>query len=84
MDQASYHELLALVRQVRHDASNPLSAALGHVQLALDEPVLEEHEARRTLRLVEAELRRLTGILRRLHGLPDPESPSTATPPPAP
>jgi len=83
MDQASYQALLALVRQVRHDASNPLGAALGYIQLALEEPVLEEREARRTLRLVEAELLRLNGILRRLHAVPDPESASAASPPSA-
>jgi signal transduction histidine kinase len=60
------HELVALVRQVRHDANNPLTAALGHVQLLLEAPAAADPEIRDSLRVVETELRRLHDILRSL------------------
>jgi signal transduction histidine kinase len=61
------NEIVELVRRVRHDANNPLTAALGHVQLLLDDPVIADEEARESLRIVESELRRLTEILRKLN-----------------
>jgi signal transduction histidine kinase len=61
------NEIVELVRRVRHDANNPLTAALGHVQLLLDDPVIEDEEARESLRIIESELRRLTEILRKLN-----------------
>ena len=60
-------EIAALIRKVRHDANNPLTAALGHVQLLLDDPVIQDEEARESLRVIESELRRLTEILRKLN-----------------
>ena len=60
-------EIVDLVRKVRHDANNPLTAALGHVQLLLDDPATNDEEVRESLRVVEAELRRLTEILRKLN-----------------
>ena len=60
-------ELAELVRRVRHDANNPLTAALGHVQLLLDDPAIRDEEARESLRVIESELRRLTEILRKLN-----------------
>ena len=60
-------ELAELVRRVRHDANNPLTAALGHVQLLLDDPAIQDVEARESLRVIESELRRLTEILRKLN-----------------
>ncbi|MEX0893570.1 MAG: histidine kinase dimerization/phospho-acceptor domain-containing protein [Gemmatimonadota bacterium] len=60
-------EMVALVRRVRHDANNPLTAALGHIQLLLDEPVADDPEVRESLETVERELRRLTTILRELN-----------------
>ena len=80
MEQDRSLDIVSLVRQVRHDANSPLTAALGNVQLALDEPVLEEAEIRSTLRVVEAEL--LAGILRRLDAIRATGSPSPAGPPP--
>jgi signal transduction histidine kinase len=62
-----HNELVDLVRRVRHDANNPLTAALGHVQLLLDDPAVTNDEVRDSLRVVESELRRLTGILRQLN-----------------
>lgn len=60
-------EVAELVRRVRHDANNPLTAALGHVQLLLDDPAIQDDEARESLRVIESELRRLTEILRKLN-----------------
>lgn len=59
-------EIVELVRRVRHDANNPITAALGHVQLLLDDPAVQDEEVRDSLRIVESELRRLIDILRRL------------------
>ena len=59
-------EIVELVRRVRHDANNPITAALGHVQLLLDDPAVHDEEVRDSLRIVESELRRLIEILRRL------------------
>ena len=62
-------ELAELVRRVRHDANNPLTAALGHVQLLLDDSGIQDVEARESLRVIESELRRLTEILRKLNDI---------------
>lgn len=59
--------MVALVQRIRHDANNPLTAALGHVQLLLDDPAVTDAEVRSSLRVVEEELRRLTQILRKLN-----------------
>ena len=55
------------VTRVRHDANNPITAALGHVQLLLEDPAVKDEEVRESLRIVESELRRLIDILRRLN-----------------
>jgi signal transduction histidine kinase len=60
-------EIVQLVRRVRHDANNPLTAALGHVQLLLDDPAVSDPEVIESLKIVESELRRLTEILRQLN-----------------
>jgi signal transduction histidine kinase len=60
-------EVVATVRRIRHDANNPLTAALGHVQLLLTDPVVEDPEVLESLRVVESELRRLIDILRQLN-----------------
>lgn len=59
-------EIVQLVRRVRHDANNPITAALGHVQLLLDDPAVSDPDVVESLRVVESELRRLIDILRRL------------------
>jgi signal transduction histidine kinase len=59
-------EIVQLVRTVRHDANNPITAALGHVQLLLDDPAVSDPEVLKSLGVVESELRRLIEILRRL------------------
>jgi signal transduction histidine kinase len=59
-------EIVQLVRMVRHDANNPITAALGHVQLLLDDPAVSDPDVVESLRVVESELRRLIDILRRL------------------
>jgi len=61
------NEVVELIRKVRHDANNPLTAALGHVQLLLDDPAVTDDEVRESLKIVESELRRLTDILRKLN-----------------
>ena len=64
---ADLKEIVDLVRRVRHDANNPLTAALGHVQLLLDDPAITDDDARESMRVIERELRRLTEILRKLN-----------------
>ena len=60
-------DLIAFVRRVRHDANNPLTAALGNVQLLLTDPAVQDPEVLESLRTVESELRRLIEILRQLN-----------------
>jgi signal transduction histidine kinase len=67
VDQQKFHDVVELVRRVRHDANNPITAALGHVQLLLDDPAVTDTEVRDSLKVVESELRRLTDIIRRLN-----------------
>ena len=67
MSEERFNEFLQLVRRVRHDANNPLTAALGHVQLLLDDPAVTDPEVIDSLKVVESELRRLTDILRQLN-----------------
>ncbi len=67
MDAEGYQEVVSLVRRVRHDASNPLTAALGNVQLLLEDPAVTDETVREGLEVVESELRRLAEILRRLN-----------------
>jgi signal transduction histidine kinase len=61
------NDIVDLVRRVRHDANNPITAALGHVQLLLEEPAAQDPEVRESLVVVESELRRLIEIMRRLN-----------------
>jgi signal transduction histidine kinase len=58
--------IVELVRRVRHDANNPITTVLGHVQLLLDDPAVQDDDVRASLRVVESELRRLIEIVRRL------------------
>jgi signal transduction histidine kinase len=67
MDMQRYGQVVQLVRTVRHDANNPLTAALGHVQLLLEDPAVQDAEVRESLTVVETELRRLAEIIRRLN-----------------
>ncbi|MDX1673573.1 MAG: histidine kinase dimerization/phospho-acceptor domain-containing protein [Longimicrobiales bacterium] len=66
MDDARCKEMVELVRRTRHDANSPITAALGHVQLLLDEPAAQDDEVQDSLKLVESELKRLMDILARL------------------
>jgi signal transduction histidine kinase len=59
-------EIVEHIRRVRHDANNPITAALGHVQLLLDDPAVTDPDVKESLQIVESELRRLTEILKRL------------------
>jgi signal transduction histidine kinase len=65
--QQRLHDVVELVRRIRHDANNPITAALGHVQLLLDDPAVTSADVRDSLKIVESELRRLTDILRKLN-----------------
>jgi hypothetical protein len=66
MNDARYVELVTTVRKIRHDAISPITAALGHVQLLLEEPAAQAAEVQESLKLVEAEMQRLVQILARL------------------
>ena len=66
MDDERCRELIELVRTTRHDANSPITAALGHVQLLLEEPAAQDEEVQESLKVVEGELRRLIDILARL------------------
>ena len=59
-------EIVALVREVRHDVNGPLTAALGNVQMLLEDAATDDPETRETLREIESELRRLAVMIRRL------------------
>ncbi len=63
MDDTRCKEIVELVRKTRHDANSPITAALGHVQLLLDEPAAQDGEVQESLQLVESELKRLMDIL---------------------
>lgn len=68
-------EIVDVVRRIRHDANNPITAALGHVQLLLEEPAAQDPDVRESLVVVESELRRLIEIMRGLNAVRvDPES----------
>jgi signal transduction histidine kinase len=77
MDGDRLKSIVDLVRRVRHDANNPITAALGHVQLLLEDPAIRDEEVRESLRVVESELRRLTEILRRLNEVRLEDPPDT-------
>lgn len=63
MDEARCREMVELVRTIRHDANSPLTAALGHVQLLLDEPTAQDEVVQESLKVVESEIQRLIQIL---------------------
>lgn len=71
MDEQRYRSFVELVRKVRHDANNPITAALGHVQLLLEDPAVTHPDVKESLKIIESELRRLTDILRRLNEVKD-------------
>ncbi len=66
MSEERIKEIVEHIRRVRHDANNPITAALGHVQLLLDDPAVTDPDVKESLQIVESELRRLTEILKRL------------------
>jgi signal transduction histidine kinase len=71
MDEARYQAMVELVRKTRHDANSPITAALGHVQLLMEDPAAQDAEVQESLRIVEGELKRLTAILGRLKAVQD-------------
>jgi signal transduction histidine kinase len=66
MDDARWNEMVELVREIRHDANSPITAALGHVQLLMEEPAAQDAEVQESLKVVEGEIKRLIDILGRL------------------
>ena len=66
MDESRWREMVDLVRKTRHDANSPITAALGHVQLLMEEPAAQDPEVQESLGVVEGELKRLMDILARL------------------
>ena len=70
MSEEQIGRIMEHVRRVRHDANNPITAALGHVQLLLDDPNITDADTVESLRIIESELRRLTTILKELGDLP--------------
>jgi signal transduction histidine kinase len=66
MDESRWREMVDLVRMTRHDANSPITAALGHVQLLMEEPAAQDPEVQESLGVVEGELKRLMDILARL------------------
>lgn len=66
MDQEQCRTMVERVRRIRHDANSPITAALGHVQLLMDEPAAQDPEVQESLKVVEGELKRLMGILSEL------------------
>ena len=69
MDEDRYNEMVDRVRKIRHDANSPITAALGHVQLLLEEPAAQDPDVQDSLRVVEGEIKRLIDILARLKEL---------------
>jgi signal transduction histidine kinase len=69
MENDSVRPIVELVRRVRHDANGPLTVALGHVHLLLEDSGRLDPDVVDTLKIVETELRRLIKIMRGLDGL---------------
>lgn len=67
LSEDQINAIAALVRRVRHDANSPITAALGNVQLLLEDPAVTDPEVRESLETVESELRRLIEILKQLN-----------------
>ena len=65
--------MFELVREVRHDLNGPLAAALGNVQLLLEDPRITDVETREVLGDIEADLRRLATMIRRLSDVRPPD-----------
>lgn len=61
--------VIGQIRRIRHDANGPLTVALGHVQLLLEDSDRIDPDVARSLRVIESELQRLIRILRGLDGL---------------
>ena len=66
-------DMFELVREVRHDLNGPLAAALGNVQLLLEDPKVSDAETREILGDIEADLRRLATMIRRLSDVRPPD-----------
>ncbi len=78
MDANEYNQIVERIRRIRHDASSPLTAALGSIQLVLGDPAIEDPEVLEMLREAETELRKLRDLLRELDAIRPAEDDSTA------
>ncbi len=65
MDETT-RRMYDLVREVRHDLNGPITSALGNIQMLLDDPALGDGDTRASLTEIEADLRRLAAMVRRL------------------
>ena len=72
MDETT-RRMYDLVREVRHDLNGPITSALGNIQMLLDDAALGEGDARASLLEIEADLRRLAGMIRRLTEVQPPD-----------
>ena len=72
MDERT-RRMYELVREVRHDLNSPLAAALGNVQMLLEDPAVTDGDMRESLQDVEADLRRLAELIRRLSEVRPPD-----------
>ena len=69
MHEERLKSVIGQIRRIRHDANGPLTVALGHLQLLLEDSDRIDPDVTRSLRVVESELQRLIRILRGLDGL---------------
>jgi signal transduction histidine kinase len=72
MDERT-RRMYELVREVRHDLNSPLAAALGNVQMLLEDAAVTDGDMRESLQDVEADLRRLAELIRRLSEIRPPD-----------
>ena len=66
-------DMFEIVREVRHDLNGPLAAALGNVQLLLEDSAVTDADMREVLSDIEADLRRLGTMIRRLSDVRPPD-----------
>ncbi|HEX6588284.1 MAG TPA: histidine kinase dimerization/phospho-acceptor domain-containing protein [Longimicrobiales bacterium] len=69
----STRRMYDVVREVRHDLNGPLTSALGNIQMLLEDGALGDGDARASLEEVEADLRRLAAMIRRLSDVRPPD-----------
>jgi signal transduction histidine kinase len=73
-DEAHLEQLYTAIRTIKHDINNPLTGALGNVNLLLRRDDLDE-KTRRRLTVAEQEMKKIGQIVLQLASLAPPESP---------